>query len=137
MAVIVTVLAYALQLAALLALPALLYVCLGLRRSKKTAGVAALLCVAVIFFGAAWLAFHPVCSCPRPLKPYLTEERWQEILSATPPIWNWNLPFFPAVITIERATEDLLYWKVDWFPAGTTRMGVTPDGYDPVHGLFG
>ena len=99
--------------------------------------MAALLCATVIFVGAVWLAFHPIRSCPEELEPYLTEERWQEILSVTPPIWNWNLPFFPAVITIERATEDLLYWKVDWFPAGTTRMGVTPDGYDPVHGLSG
>ena len=137
MAVIVTVLAYALQLAALLFLPALLYLCLRTHTGKKAADMAALLCATVIFVGAVWLAFHPIRSCPKELEPYLTEERWQEILSVTPPIWNWNLPFFPAVITIERATEDLLYWKVDWFPAGTTRMGVTPDGYDPVHGLSG
>lgn len=137
MEIFVSIIAWLFLLGALLALPSLLYVCLCLHRSKKAAGMAALLCAAVIFAGAACLAFHPVRCCPEELEPYLTEERWQEILSATPPIWNWNLPFFPAVITIERATEDLLYWKVDWFPAGTTRMGVTPDGYDPVHGLSG
>ena len=51
MEIIVSLIAWLFLLAALLLLPALLYVCLGLRRSKKTAGVAALLCAAVIFFG--------------------------------------------------------------------------------------
>ena len=137
MEIFVSIIAWLFLLGALLALPALLYVCLGLRRSKKTAGVAALLCAAVIFFGAACLAFHPVRCCPAELEPYLTEERWQEILSVTPPIFNTHLPFFPWRVAVERADESELYWRTDWFPAGTTRMGVTPDGYDPVHGLFG
>ena len=135
MEIFVSLIAWLFLLAALLALPALLYVCLGLRRSKKAAGVAALLCAAVIFAGAACLAFHPIRRCPRPLKPYLTEERWQDILSVTPPVYNVHLPFFPWRVTVECADESLLYWKVDWFPAGTTRTGITPDGYDPVHGL--
>ena len=76
MEIFVSIIAWLFLLAALLLLPALLYVCLCLHRSKKTAGVAALLCAAVIFFGAAWLAFHPVRYCPAELKPYMTEERW-------------------------------------------------------------
>lgn len=135
MAVIVTVLAYTLQLAALLFLPALLYVCLCLHRSKKAAGIAALICAAVIFAGVAWLAFHPVRCCPTELKPYLTEDRWQDILSVTPPVYSIHLPFFPWRVAVEQADENVLYWRTDWFPAGTTRTGVTPDGYDPVHSL--
>lgn len=135
MEIFVSLIAWLFLLAALLLLPALLYVCLGLRRSKKTAGVAALLCAAVIFFGAAWLAFHPIRCCPKALKPYMTEERWQDILSVTPPLYSTRLPFFPWRVTVERADESELYWRTDWFPAGTTRTGVTPDGYDPVHGL--
>ena len=71
------------------------------------------------------------------LKPYLTEDRWQDILSVTPPIYNPHLPFFSWQVTVERADESELYWRTDWFPIGTTRTGVTPDGYDPVHGLSG
>lgn len=137
MAVIVTVLAYALQLAALLFLPALLYLCLRTHTGKKAADMAALLCATVIFVGAVWLAFHPIRSCPKELESYMTEDRWQDILSVTPPIYNAHLPFFPCRIVVERADESELYWRTDWFPAGTTRMGITPDGYDPVHGLFG
>ena len=100
MTVLVTVLAYALQLGALLALPALLYVCLCLHRSKKAAGIAALICAAVIFAGAAWLAFHPIRSCPEELQPYMTEARWQDILSVTPPLYHAQLPFFPWRVTV-------------------------------------
>ena len=97
--------------------------------------IAALLCVILIFAGAAWVAHHPFRCCPEELEPYMSETRWQDILSVTGPIYSRHLPFFPWRITVERADEEELYWRVDWFPAGTTRTGVTPDGYDPVHGL--
>ena len=137
MTVLVTVLAYGLQLGALLFLPALLFFCLRSYVRKRTALVASLLCTAVIFAGAAWVAFHPIRSCPKELEPYMTEARWQDVLSVTPPLYSRYLPFFSAVITVEKADEEGLYWKVNWFPVGTTRTGVTPDGYDPVHGLSG
>ena len=135
MAVIVTIFAYGLQLGALLFLPALLFFCLRSYVQKKTAVMASLLCALLIIAAAARLAFHPIRSCPKALKPYLTEDRWQDILSATPPIYNPHLPFFPWRVAVECADESELYWRTDWFPAGTTRTGVTPDGYDPVHGL--
>ena len=135
MTVLVTVFAYGLQLGALLFLPALLLFCLRSYVQKKTAVMASLLCAILIIATAAWLAFHPIRSCSEALKLYLTEDRWQDILSATPPIYNPHLPFFPWQVTVERADESELYWRTDWFPAGTTRTGVTPDGYDPVHGL--
>ena len=137
MTVLVTVFAYGLQLGALLFLPALLFFCLRSYVQKKTAVMASLLCALLIIAAATWLAFHPIRSCPEALKPYLTEDRWQDILSATPPIYNPHLPFFPWKVTVEHADENVLYWRTDWFPIGTTRTGVTPDGYDPVHGLSG
>ena len=137
MAVVVTILAYGLQLGALLLLPALLFFCLRLRAGQKAALLASLLCAALIFVGAAWLAFHPIRSCPEELQPYMPEARWQDILSVTPPVWNRNIPFFPAVITIEQATADTLFWRVSWFPFGTSRTCLTPDGYDLIHGIFG
>ena len=135
MTVLVTVFAYGLQLGALLFLPALLFFCLRSYVQKKTAVMASLLCAVLIIAAAAWLAFHPIRRCPEELKPYLTEDRWQDILSVTPPVFNAHLPFFPWKVTVEQADENALYWRTDWFPAGTTRTGVTPDGYDPVHGL--
>ena len=135
MTVLVTVFAYGLQLGALLFLPALLLFCLRSYVQKKTAVMASLLCAILIIVTAAWLAFHPIRSCSEALKLYLTEDRWQDILSATPPIYNPHLPFFPWRVAVECADESELYWRTDWFPAGTTRTGVTPDGYDPVHGL--
>ena len=135
MAVNVTVLAYTLQLAALLFLPALLFFCLLSYTKKKTAAMAALLCAVLIISAAVWLAFHPIRSCPEKLKLYLTENRWQDILSVTPPVYSIHLPFFPWRVAVEQADENVLYWRTDWFPAGTTRTGVTPDGYDPVHSL--
>ena len=135
MTVLVTVFAYGLQLGALLFLPALLLFCLRSYVQKKTAVMASLLCAILIIATAAWLAFHPIRSCSEALKLYLTEDRWQDILSATPPIYNPHLPFFPWRVAVECADESELYWRTDWFPAGTTRTGVTPDGYDPVHGL--
>lgn len=135
MAVMMIILAYGLQLGALLFFPTLLYICLQMYKGKKTAGTAALLCAAVIFIAAAWLAFHPICSCPAELEPYLTENRWQNILSVTPPIYNAHLPFFPLKVTVEHADENALHWCTNWFPAGTTRTGITPDGYHSVHGL--
>lgn len=135
MTLVLTIFAYAAQLCALAFLPALLFFCLRLGARKKTALLAALLCAVVIFTGAAWLAFHPIRSCPAELEPYMTEQRWQDILSATPPVYSPRLPFFPVRITVELATEDRLYWSVNWFPYGTSRTGLTPDGYDLVHGL--
>lgn len=135
MTVILTVLAYGLLLGALLILPALLFFCLRLYVRKKAAVITSLLCAVVIFAGCAWLAFHPICRCSQELRPYMSEERWQDILSVTPPVFNPRLPFFPWRVTVERADESELYWRTDWFPTGTTRTGVTPDGYDPVHGL--
>lgn len=133
MRLLLSFVAWPLQLGALLLLPGLLFVLL--RKRKPTAAAVALLCAVLIFAGAAWLAFHPIRCCPEELEPYMTEARWQDILSVTPPIYNRRIPFFPAVITVERATTDELYWKVDWFLAGTTRTGITPDGYDLVHSL--
>ena len=135
MAVIVTIFAYGLQLGALLFLPALLFFCLRSYVRKKTAVISSLLCAVLIVAAAAWFAHHPIRSCPEELKSYLTEDRWQDILSVTPPLYNAYLPFFPWKVTVERADERELYWRTEWFPAGTTRTGVTPDGYNPVHGL--
>lgn len=137
MTVLVTILVYGLQLGALLFFPTLLFFCLRSCVRKRTALLASLLCAALLIAAASWLAFHPIRGCPEELKPYMTEARWQDALSATPPVWNWNLPFFPAVITIEQATADTLYWRVSWFPLGTSRTGLTPDGYDLVHGISG
>jgi len=137
MTVIMTIWAYGLQLGTLLLLPALLFFCLRLYARKKTAVMASLLCAVLIIAAAAWLAFHPICNCPEDLQPFMSEERWQDILSVTPPIYNAHLPFFPWKVTVEHANENELYWRTNWFPAGTTRTGVTPDGYDPVHGLSG
>ena len=135
MAVIVTLFAYGLQLGMLLFLPALLFGCLRRHKSGKAALLVSLLCALVIFTLAAWVAHHPIRSCPEELAAYLTEDRWQDILSVTPPVFNAHLPFFPWRVTVERTDENELYWRTDWFPVGTTRTGVTPDGYDPVHGL--
>ena len=135
MTAIVTVLAYGLQLSALLFLPALLFFCLQSYVRKKTAVMVSLLCALLIIAATAWLAFHPFRSCPAELEDYMTEDRWQDILSVTPPIFNAHLPLFPWQVTVERTDENELYWRTDWFPMGTTRTGVTPDGYDPVHGL--
>lgn len=131
----VSIIAWSFLLGALLLLPALLFFCLRLQARKKTACLASLLCAVVIIVGAAWLAFHPIRRCPKELEPYMTEDRWQEILSVTGPIYSRHLPFFPWRVTVERADAAELYWKVNWFPAGTTRTGITADGYDPVHGL--
>ena len=135
MAVVVTVFAYALQLGALLVLPTLLFFCLRLRTRKWTAACAALLLALCCFVCAAWLAFHPIRTCPEELRPYMTESRWQDILSVTGPVYSRRFPFFPIGISVEQATDEILYWRVDWFPFGTSRTGLTPDGYDPVHGL--
>ena len=135
MTVLITFFAYTVQLCALCFLPFLLFFCLRLQARKKTARLASLLCAVVIIVGAAWLAFHPIRRCPEELEPYMTEDRWQEILVVTGPIYSRHLPFFPWRVTVERADAAELYWKVNWFPAGTTRTGITADGYDPVHGL--
>ena len=115
----------------LLALPALLFVLL--RRYRKSAIIVSLLCALFLFCAAAWVAQHPFRRCPETLEVYMTEDRWQDILSVTRP---HNIqPVFPWRITVERADETDLYWRVDWFPGGTSRTGLTPDGYDPVHGI--
>ena len=135
MAVLITLLAYLLQLGALFFLPALLFFCLRLCVQKMTALIAALLCAALIFTGTVWLSFHPIRRCPDELEPYMTEARWQDILSVTPPIYSRSIPFFPLVITIEQATEDTLLWRVNWFLVGVSRTGITPDGYTSIHAL--
>ena len=56
MTVLVTVLAYGLQLGALLFLPALLFFCLRSYVRKRTAVMASLLCTLLIIAAAAWLA---------------------------------------------------------------------------------
>ena len=135
MTVLITFFAYGVQLCALCFLPFLLFFCLRLRARKKTALLISLLCAVVIFAGAIWLAFHPIRSCPEELECYMTEQRWPDILSVTGPVYSRRFPFFPAVISVEHATDEILYWRVDWFPFGTSRTGLTPDGYDSVHGL--
>ena len=135
MAVVVTVFAYALQLGALMVLPTLLFFCLRLRTRKWTAACAALLLALCCFVCAAWLAFHPIRTCPEELRPYMTESRWQDILSVTPPVYDRRLPMIPVQIIVEQADGTELRWRTRWFPAGITRTGLTPDGYDAVHGL--
>lgn len=135
MEILLSIVAWALQLGALLFLPALLF--LLLRKRRKAAVATALLCAVVVFGSAVWIAFHPIRSCPAELEPYLSEDRWQEVRSVTPPIYSRNIPFFPVVITVERADAEELYWKVDWFPVGTTHTGLTPDGYEQVQNIFG
>ena len=135
MTVLITFFAYTVQLCALCFLPFLLFFCLRLRARKKTAFLISLLCAAVILAGAIWLAFHPIRSCPEELERYMTEQRWQDILSVTVPVYSRRFPFFPVGISVEQATDEILYWRVNWFPFGTSRTGLTPDGYDSVHGL--
>lgn len=129
------VLGWVMLLGALLLLPVLLFAAFCVRKQKRAAWVTSLLCAVVLFAAAAWLAFHPICRCPEELQPYMTEERWQEIRSATGPVYNEHIPFFPAVITVKQADETELFWRVDWFPVGTSRKGLTPDGYTSVHGI--
>ena len=129
------ILGWMMLLGALLFLPALLFAGLRARKQKRIAWITFLLCAVVMFAGAAWLAFHPICRCSEELRPYMTEDRWQEILSVTGPIYNEYIPFFPAVITVERADETELFWRVDWFPVGISRKGLTQDGYTLVHGI--
>lgn len=122
-------------LGALLILPALLFAGFWMRNQRKTACIASLLLAVVLVACAAWLAFHPIRHCPAELQLYMNEARWQEILSVTGPVYSEHLPFFPAVIVVERADETELFWRVDWFPAGTSRKGLTRDGYTSVHGI--
>jgi len=72
MAVIVTIFAYGLQLGALLLLPALLFGCLRRHKNGKAALLISLLCTVVIFSLWAWVAHHPVRSCPEELEFYMT-----------------------------------------------------------------
>ncbi|MBR5536838.1 MAG: hypothetical protein IKU58_02940 [Clostridia bacterium] len=135
MTAVLTVFAYALQFGALLLLPTLLFFCLKLRTGKQTAALASLLLSVLLIMGAAWLAFHPIRTCPEELRPYMTESRWQDILSVTPPVYDGRLPVIPVQITVEWADDTDLRWRTRWFPAGTTRTGLSPDGYYTVHGL--
>ena len=132
---IFVMLGWIMLLGALLLLPALLFVGFWMCKQQKTACIASLLCAVAMVACAAWLAFYPICRCPEELQMHMTEARWQEILSVTGPVYNEHLPFFPAVITVERADETELFWRVDWFPVGTSRKGLTQDGYTSVHGI--
>ena len=55
---------------------------------------------------------------------------------------SWAIGTVAALSLICRPLHSLwncscsrVFEGTDWFPAGTTRTGITPDGYDPVHGL--
>ena len=125
---------WAARLGLLLFFPAMFWFLLR-EKNQKAATAAALLFALLLFAGSYVLAFRPIRSCPEDLQPYMTENRWQDMLSIALG-WTWESPLTPAVITVEKATEDTIYWRVDWFPLGTTRTGLTSDGYDPVHGFW-
>ena len=132
--VLIWVTLWAVRLGSLLFFPAMLWFLLR-EKNRKAAAAAALFFALLLFAGSYVLAFYPIRRCPEDLQPYLTEDRWQEMLSVSS-MSVWESPVTPAVITVEKATEDTVYWRVDWFPVGTTRTGLTPDGYDAVHGFW-
>ncbi len=99
----------------------------------KRKWIAAAVCAVLLL--AASLAVRP----PLTGGEGLTEQQREAVVSQAKGLYSARIPMVPLFVSVERSTEDAVYYTVHYFPFGTVGMSWhARDGYNmekPLTGL--
>ena len=136
MEIIVVILAYSIQIGAILTIAAgLAFVfCLGKTEGKRyfvCLGLALVLVCGTL----AYLMFNPIVICPDEYKAEFTDEM-REAVSASGRIYSANIPLIRTIVTVSGIRDGTVYYSKYYFISGRIGMSVGSDGYNCEKPMF-
>lgn len=134
MEVILTILAYSVQIGTILLIAAGLAL-IG-KALKKRYPISFLVSLLIVCGVLAGLAFHPVVICPDEYKADFTEEM-RDAVTALGPIYSSNIPLIRTMVAVTGIHDGTVYFTEYYFIAGTVGMSYGQDCYDCVKYLSG
>lgn len=136
MEVIIVILAYGIQIGAILLIAAGLafLFCLG-----RTEGKRYLVCLGLAFVLVcgilAYLAFNPIVICPDEYKADFTEEMRKDVM-ASGLIYSSKIPLIRMMVIVTGIRDGTVYYSEYYFVSGRIGMSVGSDGYNCEKPMF-
>ena len=136
MEIIVVILAYSIQIGAILTIAAgLAFVfCLGRTESKRyliCLGLALVLVCGIL----AYLMFHPIVICPEEYQAEFTEEMRYNV-TASGKIYSEKIPLIRTIVVVTGIHDGTVYYTEYYFVSGRIGMSVGSDGYNCEKPMF-
>ncbi len=136
MEVIIVILAYGIQIGAILLIAAGLafLFCFG-----RTEGKRYLVCLGLAFVLVCGvllsLAFHPIVICPEEYKAEFTEEMRKDV-TASGRIYSAKIPLIRTIVVVTGIHDGTVYYSQYYFVSGRIGMSVGSDGYNCEKPMF-
>ncbi len=132
---LLTVMVWLFVLAAVIGLPAIFIIWAFAKNKSPLTKSIAVLTIAAVLVGTVITAVRPAVWCPPELRARLTEEDFRKIRALGSGLYSNRLPLIPICVCVDSADGKTVLTTTFYYPFGTVKEQIGPDGYSTVKGL--